>query len=510
MADLAHDIPITRDTVFNIGSEAKQFTAASIVMLAQERKLSLDDEIRKYLPELPDFSVPITIRQVVFHTSGLRDGFSLLELGGKGLSEQRSDADILAVMSRQKDLNFRPGSRLLYNTGGYVLLAQIVKRVSGQSLREFTRIFQPLGMKNTHYRDDPAEVVKNVAYGYRPLKTSFRLGGIYNGVGPTNLMTTVEDLALWDENFYHPRVGGSSMIEQMLERGKLSTGEQLGMAFGLYLDAYRGLKTESFSGSDGAYRSNILRFPDQHFTAVCLCNLATTNPVDLTQKVAEVYLAHEMAPRVKPEDTLPGGDARTVQLSEAQLRSKVGIYLHPDGIYTRRATLQDGKLRIDTVGETRALGENHFRGVNAPVDFQFEALRPDGPLRLIETRSGSPKPVVMAFEATADFNPSLSELTEYAGSYRSAELDTIYEMKIKENKLVLYRLKYEPDTLRPHTRDLFAGNIGKIRFKRDAKGHVSEFTVTTGTILNLRFARRTSNEPLALAPVFLGLVCLRA
>ncbi|HTM49676.1 MAG TPA: serine hydrolase domain-containing protein [Bryobacteraceae bacterium] len=492
MADLAHDIPIARGTVFNIGSESKQFTAASIVLLAQEGKLSLDDQVRKYLPELPDFGVPITIRQVVHHTSGLRDGFRLLELGGREYTEPASDADILAVMSRQKDLNFTPGSRFLYNTSGYVLLAEIVKRVSGQSLSEFTtaRIFQPLGMKSTHFRDQPTEVVKNIAYGYRPFKNGFRLGGIYKGVGPTNLMTTVEDLALWDENFYHPRVGGLSMIEQMLERGKLSSGEPLGMAFGLFVDSYRGLTTVGFSGSDGGYRSNILRFPDRHFTAVCLCNLAAANPVALTQKLAEVYLDRDMAPRVKPEDTLPGGDAATVQLSEAQLRNKVGIYLHPDGIYTRRATLQNGKLRIDTVGETRAIGENHFRGVNAPADFQFEASRPGGPLRLIETRPGNPKPAVMVFEAAAEFTPSPGELTDCAGSYRSGELDAVYEMKIQENKLVLYRLKYEPDTLRPHTRDLFAGNIGKIRFQRDAKGRVVGFTVTTGTVLNLRFHKK--------------------
>jgi CubicO group peptidase (beta-lactamase class C family) len=329
MADLAHDIPITRGTVFNIGSTSKQFTAASIVMLAQEGKLSLDDQVRKYLPQLPDFGVPITIRQVVFHTSGLREGFRLLELGGRGYTDPLADADVLAVMSRQKDLNFPPGSQFLYNTGGYVLLAEIVKRVSGQSLREFTtaRIFQPLGMKNTHFRDQSTEVVKNIAYGYRPLKTGFRLGGIYDGVGPTNLMTTVEDLALWDENFYHPRVGGPSMTEQMLERGKLSTGEQLGYAFGLYFDTYRGLTTVGFSGSDGGYRSSMLRFPDQHFTAVCLCNLAVTDPVKLMQDVAEVYLAHDMAPRVKPEDTLPGGGASTVQLSEAQTKKQSGHLL---------------------------------------------------------------------------------------------------------------------------------------------------------------------------------------
>jgi len=493
MADLDHNIPITPGTVFQVGSMSKQFTAASIVMLAQEGKLSLDDEVRKYVQEVPDFGVPITIRELVFHTSGLRDQDNLLNLAGWRVSlDLITDDDILAVMSRQKDLNFPPSSRHLYSNTGYTLLAQIVKRVSGQSLREFTtgRIFQPLGMKQTHFRDDHAEIVKNIAYGYSPSKTSFRLSvPNSDSVGAGNLLTTVEDLALWDENFYHPRVGGPAMIEQMLERGKLSNGEQLDYAFGLEVGTYRGLAIVDHGGFSGGYRSDMLRFPDQHFTAVCLCNnssRATTNPSELTRKVAEMYLAHHM----KPAETSLVGDEKTVQLSQAQLRGKVGLYLNPaDNDDTRRVTLKDGKLGIDA-NETTALSENHFRRVNVAIDFQFEASKPDGPLRLIETRPGISKPVVVAFEAVAEFTPSAGELKDYAGIYHSEEIDPFFEMKIEESHLVLHRPKKSPDTLSPLSRDFFYGDIGTIRFKRDAKGQVIGFMVSTGRANNVRFDKR--------------------
>jgi CubicO group peptidase (beta-lactamase class C family) len=247
MADLDHNVPITAETVFHVASMSKQFTAAAIVMLAQERKLSLDDEVRKYVPELPDFGAPVTLRQLVHHTSGLRDQWELLGLAGWRYSPDLiTDDDVLSIMSRQKDLNFPPGSKHMYSNTGYTLLAQVVKRVSGQSFREFTtsRIFQPLGMRNTHFRDDHAEIVKNMAYGYVPAKDTFRISITnFDTVGATSLLTTVEDLALWDENFYNPRVGGPEMIRQMLERGKLSDGEQLDYAFGLVIGKHRGLAT---------------------------------------------------------------------------------------------------------------------------------------------------------------------------------------------------------------------------------------------------------------------------
>jgi CubicO group peptidase (beta-lactamase class C family) len=231
VADLNDDVPITPATVFHVASMSKQFTAASIVLLAQQGKLSLDDDVRKYIPELPDFGERITIRHLVHHTSGLRDQWNLLELAGWRYSlDLITDEDVMSVMTRQKDLNFKPGDKHVYCNTGYTLMGLIVKRVSGMSLREFTTkdIFEPLGMTHTHFRDDHAEIIKHDALGYeqegkdKPFRMSLTN---FDTVGATSLHTTVEDLQLWDENFYHPRIGGPAFLQQMLERGKLNSGE---------------------------------------------------------------------------------------------------------------------------------------------------------------------------------------------------------------------------------------------------------------------------------------------
>ena len=271
MADLDHDVPINPETVFHVASVSKQFTAAAISLLAQEPKLSLDDDVRKYIKELPDFGATITIRHLIHHTSGLRDQWSLLSLAGWRRSHDLiTDDDVLDLMSRQKDLNFKPGEKYLYSNTGYTLLAQIVRRVSGLSLREFTtnRIFKLLDMKSTHFRDDYQETVKHMAYGYRDGRggNGYRLSVTnYDTVGATSLLTTVEDLAQWDENFYRPRVGGSELVEQQLQRGKLNSGKQLDYAFGLEHGKYRGLYTIDHDGGDAGYRADLLRFPEQHF-----------------------------------------------------------------------------------------------------------------------------------------------------------------------------------------------------------------------------------------------------
>jgi CubicO group peptidase (beta-lactamase class C family) len=491
MADLDHNVPITAETVFHVASMSKQFTAAAIVMLAQERKLSLDDEVRKYVPELPDFVVPVTLRQLVHHTSGLRDQWELLGLAGWRYSlDLITDDDVLSIMSRQKDLNFPPGSKHMYSNTGYTLLAQVVKRASGQSFREFTtsRIFQPLGMRNTHFRDDHAEIVKNMAYGYVPAKDTFRISITnFDTVGATSLLTTIEDLALWDENFYNPRVGGPEMIRQMLERGKLSDGEQLDYAFGLVIGKHRGLATVDHAGGDAGYRSDMIRFPDQHFTAVCLCNRADSNPSELTLQVAEIYLAKEMT----AADKVGAGSGKTVQLAPEKLAAKVGTYIKAEGGQTLSITLKDDKLHI-TPGagedsyEMNALSENDFRLATAPIDFKFEALKPGGPLRLI-VKHGEDKPEV--FEAVSPFTPSTSELSSCVGFYYSEEIEPIYVMKIDDGKLVLHTLKNKPDTLRPITPDLFAGSIGTIRFKRNGQSQVSGFVLNADHVRNMRFQK---------------------
>ena len=504
MADLDHNIPNTPTTVFHVASMSKQITAASILLLAQQGKLSLDDPVRKYIPELPDFGTPVTIRQLIHHTSGLRDQWDLLGLSGWRYSlDLITNDDVLYVVSHQKELNFPPGTKHLYSNTGYTLLGEVVKRVSGKTLREFTteNIFQPLGMKNTHFRDDHAEIIKNIAYGYEPAKDTFRLSVTnFDTVGATSLMTTVEDLALWDENFYNPRVGGPDLIKQMLERGKLNNGEQLDYASGLVIATYRGLNTVDHGGADAGYRADLIRFPDQHFSAACLCNLATANPSDLTRKVAEIYLAKQM----KPADPAHADDAKPVVLTLAQMQAKVGSYVNvKDENDFVRWVMKDGKLQVGNFGddetyEVKPLSESQFHLLIAPIDFTFLPVKPGAPIEFTKREDGK----IETFSATEPFTPDPAQLAEYAGVYSSSEIDPLYEIKVEHQHiiggesgpsdqlgLVLFRLKNDRDMLRPVAHDFFAASVGKIRFTRDAKGNIDGFLLNTGRIANLRFNR---------------------
>ena len=254
MANLDHDVPLRPQSIFHVASVSKQFTATAILLLALDGKLSLDDEARKYIPELPDFGHRITIRQLGHHTSGIRDQWSLLDLAGWRYSrDQITNDDVLGVLARQKELNFTPGERHSYSNSGFTLMANIVSRVSGKSFRDFTseRIFTPLGMVNTHFRDRFTEIVKQQAYGYAPAGDTFELSTTnFDTAGATSLLTTVEDLARWHANFDRRTVGGDRLQVELLRRGVLNSGEAIGYAFGIAHDTYRGLAIVQHGGAD--------------------------------------------------------------------------------------------------------------------------------------------------------------------------------------------------------------------------------------------------------------------
>ncbi len=498
MADLDHNVTITPSTVFHVASMSKQFTAASIVVLAQQGKLSFDDDVRKYIPELPDFGSLITIRNLIHHTSGLRDQWNLLGLAGWRYSQDLiTDDDVLSVLTRQKELNFKPGEKHVYCNTGYTLLAIIVKRVSGMSFREFTskNIFEPLGMKNTFFRDDHAEIVKNNAYGYQPAKgDTFRISITnFDTAGATSLHTTVEDLAQWDENFYHPRVGWPSLIEQLQQRGKLNNGETLDYAFGLVLGKYKGLDTVDHGGADAGYRSDMTRFPNQHFSAAVLCNSGDTSPSDLARKVADVYLASDLKKSEKPEPAA-AVQGTGVPLAEQQI---AGLYWKSDGDDFVKMYFKDGKLRAELgLGDDYGLkpgGKNLYHPADVPWGGRFNLLFESGAanksVRLLQS-FGDGKPDT--YESVAPFIPSIAERAEYVGDYVSEEIEPIYRFAVQDEKLVLLRLKHKPDPLEPRTRDVFSGEIGTIRFTRDSSHHISGFLLSTGRIRNFRFTRRTN------------------
>jgi len=497
MADLDHDIPISPETVFHVASISKQFTAAAILLLAQERKLSLDDDVRKYITELPDFGTPITIRHLIYHTSGLRDQWSLLGLAGWRYSlDLITDDDVLELMSRQKELNFKPGEKHIYCNTGYTLLAQIVKRVSGQSFREFTtnRIFKPLDMESTHFRDDHAEIVKHIAYGYVDGEggNGYRLSVTnFDTVGATSLLTTVEDLAHWDENFYHPRVGGPELVAQQLQRGKLNSGKELDYAFGLVHGKYRDLRTIDHGGADAGYRADLLRFPDQHFSVACLCNKGEINPSELTRKVADIYLAGQF----KEPATARPDSTQNVAVPAQRLTEYAGLYWKKDDEHATRIIVEDGKLFLASPENDRLelspLSQNRFQLVVYPVVFTFADAAAGTPQRMSIQAPGNEKPDV--FDLVAESKPAPNQLAGYAGSYVSDEIDPIYRIVVENGGLVLKRLKSKPQKLEPTVEDYFQGPDGDIHFERDPAGKVTGFVLNSGRIKNFHFKKTASN-----------------
>jgi len=296
MADLEQGTAIQPSTVFNIASLSKQFTTTAIALLEQDGKLSLDDDIHKYVPEVPDYGHTITLRQLANHTSGLRDYPELLALGGWNWVDEVVESRILDVIARQKRLNFNPGQQYLYNNSGYLLLTMTLQRITGQSLGDFARerIFQPLGMLHTRFYDDRTMIMKQRAIGYQNREDG-SLGTwrpTYEIVGDGGVLTTVQDLALWERNFLQPRLGRDpqALLATLLRQGVLNDGKRIDYALGLIRSSYRGLQTVSHSGGIPGYGTNMLRFPAQRLAVFVLCNQGGAPATQLTQAVADLYL----------------------------------------------------------------------------------------------------------------------------------------------------------------------------------------------------------------------------
>ena len=372
MANLEYDIPISTSTIFDIASVSKQFAAFAIVTLSYEGKLSLDDDIRTHLLDVPDFGKTITIRHLLHHTSGLRDWVQSLVIAGVEMEDVISFKHILKMARHQKALNFEPGSEFLYSNTGYNLLAEIVETVTGDSFREWTdtHIFKPLNMTNSHFHDDHEMILKNRAYSYQAVENDGFKHAVNNttALGSSSLYSTVEDLAKWILNFDTAHIGGQTIFEQMHQRGVLNNGERIAYALGLNIGEYRSLKTVGHSGSWRGFRSHLLRFPDQKFGVVILCNLDTFNPLSLAEKVADIYLADVLAPKEisEPDKAAePVEEIASAPLGPEQLAEFEGDYYTKelDTTYTivvRGNQLVAQHIRHDDILLTYADG--HFLG----------------------------------------------------------------------------------------------------------------------------------------------------
>ena len=372
-AQLEYEIPITPATVFHAASVSKQFTAMAVALLGADGKLSLDDEIQTHLAYVPRFAQPVTVRQLIHHTSGIRDQWELLAMAGWRLDDVITMDHIRSMIRHQRELNFEPNSEHLYSNMGYTLLAEVVATVSGQSFAEFTqaRIFEPLGMSRTHFHDDHQMIVRQRAYSYAPSDD----GGYRNAVlsfanaGATSLFTTAEDLVRWLDNFRHARVGGPAIIEQMQQRAVLNNGEQISYAHGVMIDTYRGLKTVFHGGGDAGFRSYVTWFEEPEVGIAVLTNLGSIQPRRLALEVADVVMA-DAFPDAKAADA-PRDEGRGTRLpfsafSDREFTDYTGVY-YSDELGTFYTVETDGDAlvaRHRRHGDIPLtyIGEDEFRG----------------------------------------------------------------------------------------------------------------------------------------------------
>jgi len=451
MADLEHDVKITPDTIFEAGSVSKQFTAAAVLLLARDGKLSIDDPVRKYIPELPDFGSPLTIRHMLTHTSGLRDWGNVEAIAGwPRTSRAYTHAHVLDIVSRQKSLNFTPGTRWSYSNTGFNLAAIIVSRVSGKSFADFARerIFEPAGMFHTSWRDDYTRVVKQRAIAYTERRDQWHTDMPFENVyGNGGLLTTVGDLLLWNENFTVPKIADAAFETAQQQPGAFSNGRAHGYAFGLRLTTTNGVKIVEHSGSTAGYSAHLLRMPEQKVSVAVLCNATSAAATDYAHAVADLYLP------------------------------------------TRTNTVPSSAKPVPT--ESQGFQANDlFRNVdNGMVISTFPAgttWQLAGDRLTVTDRYG----VDEIFERVPKASPRPAALDQLTGTYHSDEAETTLTVAVANGGLTITRRPDAMFKLTPLYADAFrAPQLGTIIFRRDAAGRVTALSVVDDRVWDLRFDR---------------------
>jgi CubicO group peptidase (beta-lactamase class C family) len=491
MASLDHGVPLGPRSVFRIASTSKQFTAFAIQLLVDRGKIDLDSDVRTYLPELPEYERPVTVRQLIHHTSGYRDYLALTYLAGMRDDDYYTDAEVLDLLSRQRELNFPPNSQHLYSNSGYFLLGQIVLRVSGKTLREFAaeEIFSPLGMRQTHFHDDHNEIVPGRAVGYSPTEN----GGYeislttLEMIGDGGVFTSVEDLARWDANFYEPKAGTAATLDRMLEPGVLDNGEELDYASALVVSDYHGLRKIQHGGAFVGYRAQMIRFPDQRLSVICLCNRGDASPSRLAQKVADLYLAEHLPEDLASENGEEDVAAEEIELPVESLDAFVGGYQRENAvrvIYIEReddglvaAFAREARFPIRPVAENRFAGETWGRRFEVVFEgeraiFYYGADRDERPYVKVELAE-----------------PSAEAVAGIAGDYRCDELMTKIQLRAEGGELWLSHEnphKEKPENaFVPTVADTFESDGFTIQVDRGENGGVEQVRLGVGRVRNI-------------------------
>lgn len=493
MANLEYDIPNSPNTIFHIASVSKQFTVFSILLLEKEGKLSLEDDIRKHIPEVPDFGKTITLRHLASHTSGMRDQWNLLSMAGWRFDDVITKEHVMKLVEKQKELNFDPGEEYAYCNTGFTLLAEVVSRISGQSFAEFTHdnIFEPLEMNSSLFYDDHEKIVKNRAYSYYANNNGYKKSVLsYANVGATSLFTTVEDLSLWALNFTNLKVGDESIIKKMNTLAVLNNGKTFGGALGQFVGMYKGINEIQHGGADAGYRSYLTRFPDEKISVIVFSNSAEFNPGSIAHKVADIYLKDKIKmddKKIEKEEV----EKDVIVIEQEVLKSYEGDYeLQPGFII--KITESDGQLSAQATGQGEsaltAISKTEFKveQIEARIEFVSDS---DSRVSLMKLHQGGQ---VMEAPRAKEFDSNKVNLSEFVGTYFSDELSTSYAFVLEERKLIAKHSRLSDFELTAVKLDVFSSDawyFGQVEFVRSADGNIKGCKVSNGRVRNLNFEK---------------------
>jgi len=488
-ANLEYSIPNSSTSVFRIGSTSKQFTAACIVLLEQQGKLKFDNVLTDYFPEFPDYAKKITVRQLLNHTSGLRDYLTLSYLKGLGDDDFYTDEDVMRWMINQHDLNFEPGEEFVYCNSGYWLLGQIVNEITGISMAEYAdqEIFTPLGMNNTHFHDDHTEIVPNRASGYdlEDENDYYISMTTLDMIGDGGIFTTIEDVKLWDDAFYKSSVLDKAFWNEMTRTGKLNSDEAIEYASGLFVGEYNGLKMISHGGAFVGFRADVVRFPDQEVTIAVFANRADANPSARAIQVADIILSEYFTLENSSEINVVASEEEAIKPT-----SFAGDYQIQPGMSLTISIAKKNLHVLQSWDESeydieRSAGNTYMLPGRENLSFRFTNLEDDFTQILEVNQNGS----ITACKRKVFFDDSEINYNEYVGVYYSDELEVEYSIVMGDEGLELSINQLESENITPDSIDRFYGDGGVIKFLRD-KSTISGFKLDAGRVKNLHFRKK--------------------
>jgi CubicO group peptidase (beta-lactamase class C family) len=486
MADLERNVPLTPTSILEAGSVSKQFTAAAVLLLARDGKLSLDDPVRRWVPELPAVMQPITLRHMLHHTSGLRDWGSIAGIAGWPRNSRAIDhTQVLQIIGRMRELNFPPGTEYEYSNANYNLLAIVAERASGESLPAFTRrrLFEPLGMTSTSWRDDAMRLVRGRALSYSRDSSGWRgERAVENIYGNCCLLTTVGDLLKWNAAFDSTRLGAGLRSEQ--ERtGVLTNGQKITYAAGLVVDTWRGQPYVAHSGATSGYRANLVRYTDAGVSVAVLCNAGNADPETMADSVADALVT--FAARTTPAPPV------RAEAPASAIADKAGLYRNLRDMRGQRLRVREGQLEMENGTELVPIDTSGlvFQAARGGTRLLFRRASAHYDLRIISTQSDT-----VPADWVADPDTTRAALGAYAGVYESPEAETALRIALDSTGALAVTRTSTPGgpwRLRPLYRDGFALPVGGVFvFTRDRAGRIAGFRYTTGRVRNLRFDRK--------------------